>query len=142
MIKTPKIYFEDVGLAVRLQGWSEFEPILLSPYFGHLLENLALAEITRFFINRGEQPEIYFVRSKEQVEVDFLLQLPNRRFIAIEVKATPMDLTPQQMRLLDSLKLDIVDKWIISPIRSTDFANARVIRLDQIFDQLQQYINR
>lgn len=137
LIKTPKIYFEDVGLAVRLQGWSEFEPILLSPYFGHLFENLVLSEIARFFINRGEQPEIYFVRSKEQVEVDFLLQLSNQRFIAIEVKTTPMDLTRQQMHLLDSLQLNIVDKWIISPTRSHDFTNARVISIDQIFDQLQ-----
>jgi hypothetical protein len=140
LIKTPKIYFEDVGLAVRLQGWSEFEPILLSPYFGNLLENLALAEITRFFINRGEQPQIYFVRSKGQVEIDFLLQLPNQRYIAIEVKTTPTDLTSQQLHLLDSLELNIVDKWIVSSVRSPDFAHARVLCLDQIFDQLAQII--
>ncbi len=138
LIKTPKIYFEDVGIAVRLQGWSEFEPILLSPYFGHLFENLALAEITRFFINKGEQPEIYFVRSKEQVEVDFLLRLPNQRFIAIEVKTTPVDLTAQQMHLLNSLGLNIVDRWIVSSVRSNDFANARVVRLDEIFTELER----
>jgi len=140
LIKTPKIYFEDVGLAVRLQGWSEYEPILLSPYFGHLLENLVLSEITRFFINRGEQPEIYFVRSKEQVEIDFLLQISNQRYIAIEVKATPCDLNPQQVGLLDSLELNIIDKWIVSSVRSHDFINARVVLLDQIFDQLEQII--
>ena len=137
LIKTPKIYFEDVGIAVRLQGWSEFEPMLLSPYFGHLLENLALAEITRFFINRGEQPEIYYIRSKEQVEIDFLLQLSNQRFIAIEVKASPVDLTQKQLHLLDSLELNIIDRWIVSNTRSNDFANARVISLDQVFEQLE-----
>ncbi|HSX10352.1 MAG TPA: ATP-binding protein [Chlamydiales bacterium] len=139
LIKTPKIYFEDVGIAVRLQGWSEFKPILLSPYFGHLFENLALAEITRFFINRGEQPEIFFVRSKEQVEVDFLLQLPNQKFIAIEVKSTPVDLTTQQMQLLNSLDLNIVDRWIVSSVRSHDFANARVVLLGEIFNELSRY---
>lgn len=136
LIKTPKIYFEDVGLAVRLQGWTEFEPILLSPYFGHLFENLVLSEIVRFFLNRGEQPEIFFVRSKMQEEIDFLLQLSNQRFIAIEVKVTPTDLTAKQMRLLDSLELNIVDKWVVSSVRSTDFANARVICIDQIHEQL------
>jgi len=140
LIKTPKIFFEDVGLAVRLQGWSEFEPILLSPYFGNLLENLALSEITRFFINRGEQPEIYFVRSKEQVEIDFLLKISNQRFIAIEVKATPTDLTSQQMHLLDSLKVNIIDKWVVSSVRSNDFAKARVVLLDQIFNELERII--
>ncbi len=136
LIKTPKIYFEDVGLAVRLQGWTAFEPILLSPYFGHLFKNLVLSEIVRFFLNRGEEPQIFFVRSKAQEEIDFLLQLSNQRFIAIEVTVTPMDMTAKQMHLLDSLKLNIIDKWVVSSVRSTDFANARVICLDQIHDQL------
>lgn len=140
LIKTPKIYFEDTGLAVRLQGWSAFEPILVSPYFGSLLENLALAEITRFFINRGEQPEIYFIRSKDQVEIDFLLQLSNQRFIAIEVKATPIDFTAKQTHLLDLLKLNIIDKWVVSVTRSNDFSNARVVCLDQIFRELEQVV--
>jgi predicted AAA+ superfamily ATPase len=140
LIKTPKIYFEDIGLAVRLQGWSEADPIFLSPYFGHLLENWALAEITRFFTNRGEQPEVYFVRSKEQVEVDFLIQLPNQRFVAIEVKATPTDLTAQQVQLLDSLQIDIIDRWVVSSVPSRHFAHARAVCLDQIFEQLEQII--
>ena len=141
LIKTPKIYFEDTGLAVRLQGWNEFQPLLLSPYFGHLFENMVLAEITRFFINRGMPPEIYFVRSKEQVEIDFLLQLSNQRFIAIEVKTTPVDLTTQQIYLLDSLQLNIVDRWIVSSVRSTNFAHARVICFDQIFKELEQHVS-
>lgn len=138
LIKTPKIYFEDIGLAVRLQGWSEFDPLLLSPYFGNLLENLALAEIVKFFTNQGERPDIYFVRSKEQVEVDFLIQLSNQRFIAIEVKAMPIDLSISQMNLLDSLQLNIVERWIVSNVRSTDFKRARVILLDQIFHNLER----
>jgi uncharacterized protein len=139
LIKTPKVYLEDTGLVVRLQGWSEFEPLLLSPYFGNLLENLALSEITRFFINKGMQPEIYFVRSKEQVEVDFLVQLPNQRFIAIEVKATPTDLTSLQLSLLNSLKLNIVEKWIVSPVGSVSFANARFVPCNQIFQHLERF---
>ncbi len=138
LIKTPKIYFEDIGLAVRLQGWNEFDPLLLSPYFGHVLENLALSEITRFFANQGLEASFYFVRSKEQVEIDFLLQLPNHRFIAIEVKTTPIDYTSQQLRLLESLDVNVIEKWVISGVRSTDFAHSRVVVLDQIFDRLQQ----
>jgi predicted AAA+ superfamily ATPase len=138
LIKTPKIYFEDVGLAARLQGWSEFDPLLLSPYFGHLLENLALSEITRFFTNQGLEASFYFVRSKEQVEIDFLLQISNQRFVAIEIKTTPMDFTRQQLDLLETLEINIVERWVISGVRSTDFARSRVIVLDQIFDELQR----
>lgn len=138
LIKSPKLYLEDTALAVRLQGWSEFEPLLLSPYFGNLLENLALSEITRFFINQGQQPEVYFLRSKEQVEVDFLVQLSNQRFLAIEVKANPTDLTPSQLSLLDSLKINIIEKWIVSPTGSVNFANSRFIPCDQIFQNLER----
>ncbi len=138
LIKTPKAYFEDVGLAVRLQGWSVFEPIVLSPYFGNLLENVVLSEITRFFTNRCEESRVYFVRSKEQAEIDFLVELPNQRFIAIEVKATPSDFTAQQFQLLQSLKLNIVDKWVVSTVRSHDFPHARVILLNQIHEELEK----
>jgi predicted AAA+ superfamily ATPase len=138
LIRTPKIYFEDTGLAVRLQGWSEFEPLMLSPYFGNLLENLALSEITRFFINNGMQLEVYFVRSKEQVEIDFLLQLSNQKFIAIEVKTTPVDLESSQLTLLNSLKLNIVEKWIVSFTGSINFANARLVLCNQIYETLER----
>lgn len=138
LIKTPKVYVEDTGLAVRLQGWSEFEPLLLSPYFGHLLENLTLSEITRFFINQGLLPDIYFVRSKEQVEVDFLVQLSNQRFIAIEVKSTPMDFTDAQLSLLDSLKINIIERWIVSYTGSVGFGKTRLVLCHQIFEQLRK----
>ncbi len=138
LIKTPKVYLEDTGLAVRLQGWSEFEPLLLSPYFGHLLENLVLAEITRFFINRGIQPQIYFVRSKEQVEIDFLIQLSNQRFIAVEVKTTPVDLSTEQLSLLSALKLNIIEKWVVSSTGTVRFANSRLIHCNQIFQNLER----
>ena len=138
LIKTPKIYLEDVGLAVRLQGWSEFEPLMPSPYFGHLLENLALGEISRFFMNRGMQPEIYFVRSKEQVEVDFLVRLPNQKYLAIEVKTTAADLSKSQLNLLSSIELNIVEKWIISYTGSTHFANTRLVLHHQIFENLER----
>jgi len=138
LIKTPKIYLEDTGLAVRLQGWSEFEPLMLSPYFGNLFENLVFGEITRFFTNQGRQVEIYFVRSKEQVEVDFLVHLFNQRFVAIEVKVTPTDFTTAQLSLLDSLKLNIIERWIVSSTETIDLPRARLISYTQVFQNLER----
>lgn len=140
LVKTPKVYFEDVGHAVRLQGWTDFEPILLGPYFGHLFENLVFSEISRFFINQALEPKIYFVRSKEQVEVDLLLELTNQRFIAIEIKTTPIDLTFKQLKLLDSLGLNIVEKWIVTGSYSPDFEQARVISIENLFDELEKVL--
>lgn len=115
LIKSPKVYFEDVGLASRLQGWREFAPLYVSPMFGHLFENLVLIEICRFFTNRGRTPEVYFLRNKEQVEVDFLVRFANNRWLAVEAKAAPAGFTPRQTALLESLQLDIVGRWVVSP---------------------------
>lgn len=132
LIKTAKIYFEDVALAVRLQGWTEFAPLSVSPYFGSLLENIAYIEISRFFTNRAMNAEIYFIRSKEKVEVDFLIKLPNNRYIAAEVKTTPTDLTAAQLNLIGSLGLNIVGYWNLSPVKAVDFANAKSILFEEI----------
>ena len=142
LIKTPKIYFEDTSLAVRLQGWTELNPMWMSPYFGSLLENLALSEVSRFFINNNDEAEIFFLRSKDQVEVDFLIRLPNERYIGAEVKSTPTEFTKQQLSLLDSLQINIVDRWVITliPADLTQLSNCRIVPLGQIFDKLRDAV--
>jgi len=113
--KAPKYYFEDVALAVRLQGWTELSPLMVSLQFGFLLETIALSEFTRFFMSHAKPLKIYHLRNKEKVEVDFLVELDNQRFIAVEVKATPKPFTAAQQTLLDSLKINIIDKWLVTP---------------------------
>ncbi len=112
-IKAPKLYFEDVGLAVRLQGWTSYEPLLLSPAFGSLFENLVFAELTRWFHARGERPTIELLRTKDGVEVDFIVHLGNGRAAAIEVKSSFAGYTPQQTRLLESLELEWAARWTV-----------------------------
>lgn len=140
LIKSPKFYFEDVALASRLQGWTELQPLTLSPVIGSLIENIAVAEVARFFINRGEEPQLNFVRSKEKVEVDLLVHLPNQRCIAVEVKTTPQDFRPEQIRLLDGLGLNIIERWVVSPTPAPPFAFSRVVTLHNIWEQLRQLI--
>lgn len=137
LIKTPKIYFEDVGLASRLQGWTESLPLMTSPSFGHLLENLAVSEVTKFFLNRGQSPEIYFVRSKEKVEIDLLIQLSNQRYIAAEIKNTLQEWIPEQLKLVESLQLNIIECWTIVPSSpGLDLPLAKTVALSEIWGSL------
>lgn len=135
LLKSPKIFFMDTGLATRLQGWSELQPLLSSPLVGHLRENMVVGEVARCFLNRGLVPEMSFVRSKEKVEIDLLVHLPNQRTVAIEVKTTPQELSPKQTALLDSLGLDIVDRWIVAGHEAPGFRH-RVLRVDELWDAL------
>lgn len=143
LIKTPKIFFDDVGLASRLQGWSDILPLMSSSQFGHLVENLAFTEISKFFTNCGEDPKIYFVRSKDQVEVDFLIEFNNNRFIAIEVKATPESWSEKQHELIESLGINVVEKWVVTPSNlSTSFINnpaVKLIEYKNIWAELQRF---
>lgn len=136
LIKSPKFYFEDVSLATRLQGWTELPQLLASGGIGNLVENVVVSEVSRFFLNRGETPRLNFVRSKEKVEVDLLVHLPNQRCIAIEIKTTPQPFTAAQHRLLDSLELNIVERWVVTPERQKQEEDPRVISVRKLWDEL------
>lgn len=137
LIKTPKIYFEDVALASRLQGWSSFLPLMSSSQYGHLIENIAIGEVAKFFTNRALPVEMFYVRSKEQVEVDLLIHLANHKYVAAEVKVTPEKWTEKQHAIVDSLKLDIVERWVLTPTKTDAiFNDCKVINFQKIWESL------
>lgn len=88
LIKSPKVYFLDTGLACRLQGWTSAEPILTSPQQGPLFENLVFSEIFKLNINYQLGWQIYHWRSREGEEIDFLIQKDPKNFIFIEAKVS------------------------------------------------------
>jgi predicted AAA+ superfamily ATPase len=139
LTKTPKVYFEDVALAVRLQGWTDANPLILSLQFGFLLETIALSEITRFFMSRGEIPRVFHLRNKEKVEVDFLVELPNQKFIAIEVKSTANPFTTYQSQLIETLGLNIVDRWIVTPEANSNLPG--VVPFINIYNRLLDFFH-
>ena len=136
LTKTPKYFFFDVALAVRMQGWTHIEQLLMSPLAGQLFENMVCGELLRFFINSAQAPQISFARSKEKVEVDFLIDLGNMRYLAIEAKTTPCSYTTKQHALLDSLEINIIDRWIVSPTPAPDFPRCRVVVINELWNAL------
>jgi predicted AAA+ superfamily ATPase len=88
LIKSPKVYFLDTGLACRLQGWTSAEPILTSPQQGSLFENLVFSEIFKLNNNYQLGWQIYHWRSREGEEIDFLIQKNPNQFIFIEAKVS------------------------------------------------------
>ena len=88
LTKTQKIYFLDTGLAACLQGWSEASPMLHSPAAGHLFETLVYAEIYKYINNMGLDWQVYFYRTKEKEEIDFIIERPNQDPIVLEAKMT------------------------------------------------------
>jgi predicted AAA+ superfamily ATPase len=90
LVKTPKLYFLDTAIPAYLAGLAEPKHALLGPMGGALFENAVFAELYRAFVHRGEAPRIFFWRTADGQEVDFILDL-GPRLVPIEVKlsATP-----------------------------------------------------
>lgn len=86
LIKTPKLYFLDTGLATRLQGWQDVIPLLNSPHIGALFETLVFAEIMKFMRNYQKNWELFFWRTKDGEEIDFILKTHDGNVHAFEAK--------------------------------------------------------
>lgn len=86
LVKTPKLYFLDTGLASFLAGFKTEKDLQESPLKGAFFETHVLGQILRFYQNRGETPSLYFYRDHFGHEVDFLIPIGNR-FKLIECKS-------------------------------------------------------
>ena len=88
IIKSPKLYWEDSGLACYLLGVTSQSELERSPFLGPLFEGFVASEILKSQVNRGGRKELYFFRDQQGLEVDFLLPRPNAELWPIEVKAS------------------------------------------------------
>lgn len=87
MIKSPKLYFTDVGLATYLLDISTMEQIARDPLRGHLVENFVISELMKNRLHHGFEPSFYFYRDSNDNEVDLLFKSGNH-LIPIEIKSS------------------------------------------------------
>jgi predicted AAA+ superfamily ATPase len=87
LIKTPKVYWGDSGLACYLLGITSEAELQRSPFLGQLFEGFVAAEILKSQVNQGGRKELYYFRDQQGLEVDFLLPKPNAGLWLIECKA-------------------------------------------------------
>ena len=79
LIKTPKLYFLDTGLAVRLQGHLSASAILGSPQAGSLFENLVVSEVVKARDHFKRPWQLYLWRTKEGEEIDLIVEAGEKR---------------------------------------------------------------
>ncbi|MBQ7237891.1 MAG: ATP-binding protein [Bacteroidales bacterium] len=88
LVKSPKLYFCDTGLACWLMGIQTVEQLDVHPLRGSLYENLVINDFVKDKYNRGEEPNLYFYRDQRQHEVDLLDVLPDGTMAAYEIKSS------------------------------------------------------
>jgi uncharacterized protein len=112
LVKSPKLYFLDMGLAAYLGGWANSDQLQLGAVAGAAFETHVLGQILRACTNHLLQPRIHFWRTRDGQEIDFLIETP-KGIIPIEVKVgTP---TPKQLPALDKIQ---EDNWLTGMVCS------------------------
>ncbi|HUF78708.1 MAG TPA: ATP-binding protein [Thermoanaerobaculia bacterium] len=87
MIKAPKLYWLDTGIASYLLGLRDQHAVLQGPLAGPLFETAIVAELAKLFYHRGLPPPLWYWRSRDGWEVDLLVELRGRLH-PVEIKAT------------------------------------------------------
>lgn len=86
LVKTPKLYFYDVGLAAWLLGIKSEEQMEPHPLRGNLFENLIVSELIKSRLNQGEKPAFYFWRDSNGNEVDLIIE-QGTGWMPVEIKS-------------------------------------------------------
>ena len=91
VIKTPKIYFMDIGLLAYLTKWPTPETLANGAKAGNIFETFIISEIVKSYLNAGIiNPPLYFYRDKDKKEIDLIIEEAEKIYpIEIKMSASP-----------------------------------------------------
>jgi predicted AAA+ superfamily ATPase len=89
LVKSPKLYFAEPGLAAYLLGIKEPAQVATHPQLGGLFENVVVSELLKERLNRGMESDLYFYRDSRGLEMDLILDTPvGLRLLEIKASRT------------------------------------------------------
>jgi uncharacterized protein len=88
LVKSPKLYLLDSGLAAFLLGIESERDLSRSPFLGPLFEGFVASEIVKRQVNGGRRRELYYFRDQQGLEVDFVVPVRGRKLLLLEAKAS------------------------------------------------------
>lgn len=86
LVKTPKLYFWDTGLACRLLGIESSRQLATHPLRGNLFENWVVVELAKARLHQGRRTNLFFWRNNTGLEVDILIERGNH-LQPVEIKS-------------------------------------------------------
>jgi len=87
LIKSPKLYFVDSGLAAWLLGIRDATQVMNHPHRGALFENWVIMELVKAQCNAGQRPTVHFLRDKQGHEIDAVIEPRPGELSIIEMKS-------------------------------------------------------
>lgn len=109
VVKRPKLYFMDTGLATYLSMWSSPQVLELSPVAGNMFETYVVSEIVKSYCFNGLDPHryLYYYRDTTQREIDLILLRDNKLYpIEIKKSSAPGQKATKSFYVLESTGLE------------------------------------
>jgi predicted AAA+ superfamily ATPase len=105
VVKTPKMYFLDTGLAAYLTKWTNPDVLRQGAAAGAFFETFVISEILKSYYNKGMEPSLYYYRDKDKKEIDLLI-MENGVLHPLEIKmtATPKASDAAAFKVLNAVK--------------------------------------
>ncbi|MFO1523542.1 MAG: ATP-binding protein [Kiritimatiellia bacterium] len=98
VVKSPKLYFTEVGLATYLLGIESPAQMTRDPLRGGLFENMVVSDLLKTRLNQGRDPGLFFLRDNKGFEIDLIVK-EGRHLIPVEIKSS-MTFQPDFIRPL------------------------------------------
>jgi predicted AAA+ superfamily ATPase len=114
LLKTPKLYFFDTGLLCHLLGLQDEAKLRASDKYGNIFENFIIAEKVKYKAHRQMDPDMFFFRDSNGLEVDLLEIKENDEVEMSEIKSgktfkSEFLISMKKLKALDSaLKMNLV----------------------------------
>ena len=115
LVKSPKLYFCDTGLACYLLDIESPEQLAHDKMRGHLFENFVVMEALKHRYNAGRESNLFFYRDSNKNEID-LLMLSGRSADGYEIKSASTfhpDFTTRLTKMQDYVKGEIGTRAVI-----------------------------
>lgn len=88
IIRSPKLYFYDSGLAAFLLGLETETEVTSSQYYESLFENVVISDVLKQYTAKGQTPEIFYWRDSNQNEIDLIIEKDTNPHLLIEIKSS------------------------------------------------------
>jgi predicted AAA+ superfamily ATPase len=103
VIKTPKLYWLDVGILRRLSGRREETS-------GEIYETLVVSEIVKWIRTAMRNVDLHFYRTRSGLELDLLIGLEGGRFLGLEIKGR-RTIVPKDIRAMKAVADSLGSSW-------------------------------
>jgi hypothetical protein len=87
-VKSPKVYFTDIGLVNYLTGNKSKTAFTRGAQAGAIFENFVIQELLKHYFNRGLTPPLYYYRTNNGLEIDIIIEEKAGVIRPCEIKLT------------------------------------------------------